>query len=176
MGGEYSNESRNVFYKRLRSSNYWHLFHYLTPKKSMFKQSLNYFVLEMAAIIVARRRHRRELRARGRRERIFSTRIHLFWMPEEHISFAYHIVCQAMLILKNLNSLASGSFQHTVASLFLYSLFATLICAALGILHWLICKFFNLRIESKSPSEISHRRCFGIVLSRYFALFSKTGP
>ncbi len=37
--------------------------------------------------------------------------------------------------------LASGSFQHTVASLFLYSLFTTtLICAALGILGWSICK------------------------------------
>ncbi len=43
-----------------------------------------------------------------------------------------------------------SSFQRTVASLFLYSLFAfTLICAALGILRWSICKldvasiFFN---------------------------------
>ncbi len=46
-------------------------------------------------------------------------------------------------LLANLNFLASGSFQHTVASLFLYSLFATmLICAAhgIGLLRWSICK------------------------------------
>ncbi len=67
MGREYSNESRSVFYSRLRSSNYWQLCHYLTPPK---KHVLNYFALEMAAIIVARRRHRREQRVRGRRERI----------------------------------------------------------------------------------------------------------
>ncbi len=99
-----------------------------------------------------------------------------------------HIVCQAMLFLicfqeikddlepstrshaipalskliANLHFLASGSFQHTVASLFIFSLFATtLIYAVLGILRWSICKwdvasvFFNLRIVSKSPAEIS---------------------
>ncbi len=44
-------------------------------------------------------------------------------------------------LLATLNFLASGSFQCTVVSLFLYSLFATtLICAALGILRWSICK------------------------------------
>ncbi len=42
------------------------------------KHVLNYFALEIAAIIVTRRRHCREQRARGRRERIFSTRINLF--------------------------------------------------------------------------------------------------
>ncbi len=36
----------------------------------------------MAEFFVARRRHRREHRMRGRRERIFSTRINLFGMPE----------------------------------------------------------------------------------------------
>ncbi len=37
------------------------------PKKHV----LNYFALEMAAIIVARRRHHREKSARGRRERMY---------------------------------------------------------------------------------------------------------
>ncbi len=40
------------------------------------KHVLNYFALEMAAIIVAR--GTREQRAHGRRERIFSTCINLF--------------------------------------------------------------------------------------------------
>ncbi len=66
MGGEYSNESRNEIYNGLRSSNYWYLHHYLTPPK---KHVLNYFALEMTAIIVASW-HRREDRVRGRRERI----------------------------------------------------------------------------------------------------------
>ncbi len=51
MGGEYSNESRNAFYYCLRSSNNWYMHHYLTPKKHVF----NYFVLGMAAVIVASR-------------------------------------------------------------------------------------------------------------------------
>ncbi len=62
----------------------------------------------------------------------------------------------------NHSFLVSGSFQHTGASLFLYSLFVTmLICSALGIFCWSICKlyvvsvFFNLRIVSKSPPEMS---------------------
>ncbi len=54
-------------------------------KRPPKKRVLNYFALEMVAFVVARRRHRREQRARGRRERIFSTRINLFGMPEEHI-------------------------------------------------------------------------------------------
>ncbi len=65
-------------------------------------------------------------------------------------------------LLANLFFFFSGSFQHTVASLFLYSLFVTtLICAALVILCWSIFKrdvasvFFNLHIVSKSPAEIS---------------------
>ncbi len=59
------------------------------------KHVLNYFALEMAAIIVAKRRHRREQRSRGRRERIFSTRINLFGKN----TLSKHIVCQAMLFL-----------------------------------------------------------------------------
>ncbi len=43
---------------------------------------LNNFVLEMAAIFVARRRHHKD---QSRREIIFFTRIHLFGMPEKHI-------------------------------------------------------------------------------------------
>ncbi len=58
------------------------------------KHVLNYFALEMAAIVVARRRHRREQRARGRRERIFFfERINLFGKN----TLSEHIVCQAML-------------------------------------------------------------------------------
>ncbi len=49
------------------------------------KHALNYFALEMAAFVVAKRRHHREQRARGRRKRIFSKIINLFGMPEEHI-------------------------------------------------------------------------------------------
>ncbi len=59
---------------------------HLTPPK---KHVLNYFDLEMAAIVVA------EQRACNRKERIFSTCINLFGMQEEH----ENIVCQAMLFL-----------------------------------------------------------------------------
>ncbi len=135
---------------------------------------LNYIALEMAAIITARRRHRREQRALGRRERIFSTHINLFGMPEQHIIRTYHLPSHVIFnllqeikddlepstrrhIIPGLSEflatphfLASGSFQCTVANLFFYSLFVTtLICAALGVLHWSICKwdvasvFFN---------------------------------
>ncbi len=55
------------------------------------KHALNYFALEMAAIVFSRRRHRREQRAR--REDFLL--IHLFWMLEKH----ENIVCQAMLFL-----------------------------------------------------------------------------
>ncbi len=85
-------------------------------------------------------------------------------MPEEHIIRTYrlpshvifnllqeikddlepstrsHAIPALSKLLSNLHFLASGSFQCTVASLFLYSLFATmLICTALGILHRSIC-------------------------------------
>ncbi len=140
----------------------------------------------MAAIIVDKRRHCREQRARGRRERIFFTHFNLFRKQEEHIVQTYnlpshvifnllqemkddlkpstrsHAIPALSKLLANLHFLASGSFQRTVASLFLYSLLATaLICAALDILRWSICKwdvasvFFNLRVVSKSPAEIS---------------------
>ncbi len=46
------------------------------------KHVLNCFALEMTAIIVAKWKHRREQKARGRRERVFSTCINLFVMPE----------------------------------------------------------------------------------------------
>ncbi len=52
-----------------------------------------------------------------------------------------HAIQGLSKLIANLHFLASGSFQRAVASLFIYSLFATtLICAALGILHWSICK------------------------------------
>ncbi len=115
---------------------------------------------------------------------VFSTCVHLFWMPEEHIIRTYHLPSHVIFylvqeinfepstrsqaipglskLLANLHFLSSGSFQRTVAFLFLYSLFATtLICAAHGRLHWSICKldvvsvFFHLRVVSKSPAEIS---------------------
>ncbi len=169
---------------------------------AQIKHVLNYFALEMAAI-VARRRHCRVQRARGRRERIFSTCINLFRRQEEHIVQTYRLPSHAIFnllqekkttrshaipslskLLANLNFLVSGCFQHTVASSFLYSLFATtLICAALGILRWSICKwdvasvFFNLHVVSKSPAEISTP--IGALLelcSRANLPFSKTGP
>ncbi len=81
-------------------------------------------------------------------------------MPEEHIIRTYclqsHVIFNLLQkikddlepstrshaktglskLLANFHFLASGSFQCTVASLFLYYLFATmLICAALGILR-----------------------------------------
>ncbi len=64
MGGEYSNESRNTFVL-IKLLAFAPLFN------AQKKHVLNYFELEMVAI-VARRRHRREQRARGG-ERIFST-------------------------------------------------------------------------------------------------------
>ncbi len=56
------------------------------------KHVLNYFALEMAAIFVARRRHRREQRVCGRRERIFSTRINLLWMQEWKYCLPSHVI------------------------------------------------------------------------------------
>ncbi len=53
------------------------------------KHLLNYFALEMAAIAVAWRRHRRERREHGRRRGFFPTRIDLFGMPEEHFIRTY---------------------------------------------------------------------------------------
>ncbi len=100
----------------------------------------------------------------GRRESILSTRINLFGMPEEHIirtnslpshdifnlpqeinkdlepSTRSHAIPGLSKLLATLLFLASGSFQYSVASLFLYSLFSTmLICAAL-LYCWSICK------------------------------------
>ncbi len=121
---------------------------------------LNYFALEMAAIVVARRRHHREQRARGRREGIFSyILIYLECqkntLSEHNFMFAKpcyfnllqeikddlepstrsHAIPDLSKLLETLHFLASGSFQRTVASLFLHSLFATtLFCAALGAL------------------------------------------
>ncbi len=146
------------------------------------KRILNYFVLEMAAIVVARRHHR-EQRVLGKRERIFSTRINLFGMSEEHIIRTYrllsHVIFNLLQEIKDdLEPSTIGVTQYQVYQnflqpfifwppvlvniLWLYSLFAiTLICAALGILRWLICKwdvvsvFFNLCVVSKSPAEIS---------------------
>ncbi len=58
-----------------------------------------------------------------------------------------------------------------MASLFLYSLFVTmLICPALGILGWSICKrnvasvFFKVHIVSNSPTEISLPICAALKL------------
>ncbi len=131
----------------------------------------------MVAIIVARR-YRREQRAHGRRERIFPHI--LIYLEFQKNTLSEHIIYQVMLffyllqeikddldpatrrshaipalskLLAHFIFLPFHSFQRTVASLFLYSLFmTTLICAPLGILRWLICKldvasaFFNLCI------------------------------
>ncbi len=113
----------------LRSSNCWHLHHYLIPKNSGIK-------LFCTLNGNARRRHLRECGW----ERIFSTHIHLFGMPEEHIIQTYHLPSLVIFyllleikddlgpstrsytilglskLLANLHFLASGSFQRTVAS------------------------------------------------------------
>ncbi len=80
-----------MFYKRLRSSNYWHLRHYLTPPK---KHVLNYFALELDAI-VARRRHCREQRTRHRRERIFP--LVFIYLECQKNTFSENIIFQSML-------------------------------------------------------------------------------
>ncbi len=115
------------------------------------KHVINYFALEMAAIVVDRRKHApQRTEVHGRREMIFSTRINLFGMPEEHIIRTYrlpshvifnllqeikdalkpstrsHAIPGLSKLLASLNFLAFASFQRTVASLFLYSLFATI--------------------------------------------------
>ncbi len=157
MGEEYSNQSHNLFYYRLHSSNYWHL-HPLcnAPKKHV----LHYFTLKMAAIMefATRRRHRRDERAHGRRERIFSTCINLFEKPEEHIIRSYHLPSHVIFnllqklkddlepstgshaipalskLLATLYILVTSSFQSTVASLFLYFFFICN-CATLLVNH-----------------------------------------
>ncbi len=117
------------------------------PKKHV----LNYFALEMAAIIVVGRSHHRKCVVEGRG---FFPHI-LFWMPEEHIIRTYclpshvifnllqkikddlepstrsHVKTGLSKLIANFHFLASGSFQCTVASLFLNYLFATanLCCA-----------------------------------------------
>ncbi len=142
--------------------------------------------------MVTRRRHCWEQRARGRMESIFFTLINLF-RKQEHIVQTYHLpshvifnILMLMLLqeikedlepptrsnqaipgpsklLANLHFLASGSFQRTVGSLFVYFVYskcATMNFTALGVLRWSICKwdvasvFFNLRVVSKSPAEI----------------------
>ncbi len=47
-----------------------------------------------------------------------------------------HAIPALSKLIATLYFLASGSFQHTVVSLFVI----TLICAMLGILHWAVCK------------------------------------
>ncbi len=138
----------------------------------------------MAAIIVAVGGDTAEIRERVVEVRGFFP--HEFWTPEEHIIRTYrlpsHVIFNLLQELKdnlgpstrshripglsklpaNLHFLPSSSFQRTVASLFLTTLFMLmLICAALGILRWSIYKwdvasvFFNLRISCKSPTEMS---------------------
>ncbi len=69
------------------------------------KRVLNYFALEMVAFVVARRRHRREQRARGRRERIFSTPHVLIYLECQKNTFSEseHIlplICTALVIME----------------------------------------------------------------------------
>ncbi len=136
----------------------------------------------MAAIVVARRRQIRERMVEGRG---FFPHLLIYLECQKNTLSEHmpsHVIFNLLQEIKydlepstrrqaipglsklhaTLNFLASGSFQRTVASLFLYSLFATmLICAALGILRWSICKldvasvFFNLCVVSTSPAEIS---------------------
>ncbi len=55
------------------------------------QKSMSYFALEKAAIVVARRKYRREQREHGRRERTFPQVLIYFVMPEEHIIRTYHL-------------------------------------------------------------------------------------
>ncbi len=86
------------------------------PKKHV----LNYFALEMAAIIVAKRRHRREQRACGRRERIFFPHV-LIYVECQKNTLSEHIICQAMLFLILLqeikNDLEPSSGSHAIPGL-----------------------------------------------------------
>ncbi len=149
----------------------------------------------MAAIIFAWRRHCREQREPGRRMRFFFP--HVLIYLECQIIQTYHLPSHVIFNLlqeikddlepktnrhamPGLSKLLAplnffGLWFFSTASLFLYSLFATmLIFTALCILRWFICKwdvasvFFNLRIVSKSCAEISTP----IVL----LLFLETGP
>ncbi len=140
---------------------------------------LNYFVLEMAAIIVVRRNTEM-------RECVVEGRIYLFiWNARRtwKYSFPSHVIFYLLQEIKE--DLEPSTRSHVIPGLskllatssmfwplvlfnlpwlifFLYSLFATaLIYSVLGILRWLICKwdvasvFFNLHVVSKSPVEIS---------------------
>ncbi len=123
----------------------------------------------------------------GNRERVkkgedFSTRIHLFGMPEEHILRKYHFPSHVFYLLQETkDNLKPSSRSHAIPALskllqpfifwppvlfnilwLLYSLFTImLIC----MLRWSVCKwdvasvFFNLRIVSKSPADISTPIC-----------------
>ncbi len=76
------------------------------PKKHV----LNYFGLEIAA----RRRHRKEQRASGRRRRgrIFSTLNNLFWMPDKHIIRAYHLPMHVLFQFASENKRRLGTRIH----------------------------------------------------------------
>ncbi len=118
--------------------------------------------------------------------RVFYTHNNLFGIPEEHISRTYclpshvifhllqeikddfepstrsHAIPGLSKLLATLHFLATGSFQHTMASLFLYSLFATmLICAALGRLYC-VGRYVNemLRLCSFICALLNHLQKF----------------
>ncbi len=103
MGGEYSNATQftNVCV-------YMH--HYLTPpKKACLKlfctwNGCNYCFLEES-----------QQRVRGRRERIFSTRIHWFGMSEEHTIWTYcfpcHLIFNLLQEIKNFLELGVARYQ-----------------------------------------------------------------
>ncbi len=119
------------------------------------KHGLNFLRLKWMQFVA--RRHRREQRAHGRRERIFP---HVFIYLEKYIIRTYrlpsHVIFYLLQEIKDnsepstrshakpglskrlatLHYLASGSFQRTVASLFA----TALICATFGISCWSICK------------------------------------
>ncbi len=128
---------------------------------------LNYFVLEMAAIIVVRRNtEMRECVVEGWKYRFPS---HVIFNLLQEIKEDLEPSTRSHVIPGLSKLLATSSmfwppvlFNLPWLIFFLYSLFATaLIYSALGILRWLICKwdvasvFFNLHVVSKSPVEIS---------------------
>ncbi len=76
------------------------------------KHVLNYFALEMAAIIVARR------------SGFFSTRINLFWMPEENIIRTYRLPSHVIfnLLQENIRWLWIPGLSKLLANLHFWPL------------------------------------------------------
>lgn len=145
--------------KCLHLSNYWNLFHYLIYlKKHVLIFCLKWLQVLLLGEGIAENRAR-IVEGRGLFPPI------LIYLECQRNTLTEQIIGQAMLFFicsrkkkkrllgllrvshnsrptkSSCNPSPFGSFQHTVASSFLYSLFVTtLICGGLGIFCWLICK------------------------------------